>query len=306
MKSRNKNRRGTLIAAVALSIATAVGAHGGDGVIEINQAKAEAGEVTPGDAEGFPVTISEPGSYRLTGNLAVPDANTTAIQVTATTVTLDLNGFSIIGPITCSRFAVPTNGCGPPGTGIGIEAGLNTVSVRNGVVEGMGGEGISASRAQIESVTAQFNRGDGFAVIGTVKNCEARGNGRHGFAGSGLLVSSTAEANGQHGIDWSTGMVENSIARLNGRDGIRLFQGTARGNLATSNFEDGIETTNDLNMTLLERNTVIFSKGFGLRLFGITTYTGNVIMNNIGGDVAADADDIEIGTNRCGADTTCP
>ena len=70
-----------------------------DGVVLINQASALAGNVTPGDTPGFPVTISQPGSYRLAGNLTVPDANTTAIEVTATgQVTVDLNGFVISGP----------------------------------------------------------------------------------------------------------------------------------------------------------------------------------------------------------------
>ena len=40
-----------------------------DGVIEINDARARAGQVTPGDNAGYPVVINEPGSYRLTGNL---------------------------------------------------------------------------------------------------------------------------------------------------------------------------------------------------------------------------------------------
>src|SRR5690348_7192989 len=73
-----------------------------DGVILIDQAAALAGSVTPGDAPGFPVTLSQPGSYRLSGNLTVPDADTTAIQITADSVTLDLNGFTIAGPGGCT------------------------------------------------------------------------------------------------------------------------------------------------------------------------------------------------------------
>ncbi len=34
-----------------------------DGVIEINNSSADAGDITPGDSAGFPVTLSEPGSY---------------------------------------------------------------------------------------------------------------------------------------------------------------------------------------------------------------------------------------------------
>src|SRR5882762_4507455 len=73
-----------------------------DGVVLIDQNRALAGNVTPGDAPGFPVTISQPGSYRLSGNLTVPDINTTAIQITADFVTLDLNGFSIVGQNVCT------------------------------------------------------------------------------------------------------------------------------------------------------------------------------------------------------------
>ncbi len=59
-----------------------------DGVIEINQAAVEADG-------GFPYVISEPGSYILTGHLSVPGGNTSAIEVRADDVTLDLNGFAI-------------------------------------------------------------------------------------------------------------------------------------------------------------------------------------------------------------------
>ena len=52
-----------------------------DGVILIDQNKALAGNVTPGDAPGFPVTITLPGSYRLSSNLIVPNADTTAILI---------------------------------------------------------------------------------------------------------------------------------------------------------------------------------------------------------------------------------
>src|SRR4030088_445528 len=89
-----------------------------DGVILIDQNRALAGNVTPGDAPGFPVTISLPGSYRLSGNLTVPDANTTAIDVTTDNVTIDLNGFSIIGPTVCS--GEPVTACNPFGGGIGV------------------------------------------------------------------------------------------------------------------------------------------------------------------------------------------
>jgi hypothetical protein len=65
-------------------------------VILITQAKAQAGNVTPGDAPGFPVWITQPGSYRLDTNLT-GTVNQSAIEVRAPDVTIDLNGFRIDG-----------------------------------------------------------------------------------------------------------------------------------------------------------------------------------------------------------------
>ena len=43
-----------------------------DGVVEIDQAAAIAGGITPGDDPGFPITLDSPGSDRLTG-FCLPD-----------------------------------------------------------------------------------------------------------------------------------------------------------------------------------------------------------------------------------------
>lgn len=42
--------------------------------------------MTAGDAPGFPVTLSQPGSYRLMSNLTVTDPNTYAITITVPNV----------------------------------------------------------------------------------------------------------------------------------------------------------------------------------------------------------------------------
>ena len=55
------------ILSVALTLAWSSVAWAVDGVIEINQHRALAGGVTAGDTAGFPVTLSQRGSYRLTG-----------------------------------------------------------------------------------------------------------------------------------------------------------------------------------------------------------------------------------------------
>src|ERR1017187_8813881 len=70
-----------------------------------------------------PYTISAPGSYYLTGNLAVSSG--TAITITASQVTLDLNGFTL-----SSTEATPT------GTGILLAGGNTDITIRNGHITG--------------------------------------------------------------------------------------------------------------------------------------------------------------------------
>src|SRR4051794_72941 len=83
------------LASLAVVLAT-IPAAAIDGEILINQAKVNAGGITPGDGAGFPATLSRPGHYKLSGNLSVP-AGVNGIDVTADDVTIDLNGFSMLG-----------------------------------------------------------------------------------------------------------------------------------------------------------------------------------------------------------------
>lgn len=116
------NLRTGIAAAAALALAPAV-SFAVDGVILIDQNKALAGNVTPGDTPGFPVTITAPGSYRLAGNLTVPVGGD-GIAIAADGVTVDLNGFSIIG--SSSRY------------GIHGVTDHRRITVRNGHVTGFG------------------------------------------------------------------------------------------------------------------------------------------------------------------------
>src|SRR5215472_16787685 len=97
----------TLIGSLIASSAYAV-----DGVLEINQVCATGPGCFPGDSAGLPVTITTAGSYRLTSNLTVPNATTDGIDVNADNVTIDLNGFIILGPCVGSP-------CSPTGAGVG-------------------------------------------------------------------------------------------------------------------------------------------------------------------------------------------
>src|SRR5271154_1653611 len=117
------------IAAMAM-LAFAAPAGAVDGTIEINQAKVMA-------SGGFPYVISAANtSYRLTGSLSVP-AGIDGIDVTASNVTIDLNGFSIKAP----------GDSGITVTGINASA-QSDVTVENGTATGFA-VGIQVGSASI-------------------------------------------------------------------------------------------------------------------------------------------------------------
>jgi hypothetical protein len=143
-------------------------------------------------AKCCPVKVKDPGSYILMGNLDPADTNNDAIKVTASNVTIDLGGFSIIGPGKSS------------GTGIGIDASAQTnVIVQNGTVTGMSGSGVVVGASSL------------------VRNIVATGNGTGG-SGSGiqctggacLVNACVATANGSEGmtfLDATSGYQDNVI-----------------------------------------------------------------------------------------------
>lgn len=219
----------------AVSTAIAV-----DGVIEINQAKALAGNVTSGDAAGYPIYIKTSGSFRLTGNLT-HSAPIAAIIVEAANVTIDLNGFTISG------------------SGSGTYDGILTwptainLEIRNGTVRNFGRYGINtqsyAPNARIINVRTTENGSDGIHLEGKgalIQNCSSNVNGRYGIysLGGATIIGNNIRGNTSHGLSMSTG------------------------------------------------------DGYGM----------NVLTENNGGNANAQTTgfNVQIGTNICGINTTCP
>jgi len=194
---------GSLALLAWLSLASPLRAS--DGVIEINQAKALAGGVTPGDAQGFPVTIATAGSYRLTGNLDVT-GGATAISVVIWNVTLDLGGFSVAGSNACTGY--PVTGCTVTSGNSGIHANANAhhIVVRNGVVRNFNGHGVRLEGASsvAEDLRAMLNGGSGIytGVAARVRRCISLANYTTGISviDDSHVSESEARANGSTGI----------------------------------------------------------------------------------------------------------
>jgi hypothetical protein len=262
-------------------------ARAADGVIEINQARAEAGGVTATDTPGFPVTLGVPGSYRLTSNLDVTrapvPADTVAVLVEAAGVTLDLGGFSIVGPTTCSGFPLV---CAPAGSGHAVRSLAERTVVRNGHVRGAGGAGFFSviPQATVEGLSVSHCASHGIwlpsdtRIIGNIVKL----NGGFGIIGGGLIQGNVVSANGEGGIAGSDAQVSDNVVE--------------------NNFGVGISQA-----VLVVRNVVRGNSGLGLSLVPNAAFGSNFLSDNNGaGNPPQTSGGIQIAPNVCGTDTICP
>lgn len=245
----------------------------------------------------FPIVINASGSYKLIGNLMVPNANTTAIRIVdpAKDVTIDLNGFTISGPTVCTG-TPPTLNCTPTGSGYGIEAtgvtaGSLSLTVRNGTIRGMGSGGIQSGGAnvvEIEGVKALSNGGDGVSVgfAGSVSNCIAMHNAGVGiFAADVAVVNCVADGNEVSGIVSTGAHVTGNRANYNGEHGIHIDSPGYPGSVVAANIVYGNQDAGILvesRGAIVRDNTALDNVGQGIAL-GWGVVTGNVAGGN-GGD----------------------
>ena len=189
----------------------------------------------------LPFTISAPGSYYLTQNLTGASGQV-GITITASFVTLDLNGFSLIGvPGSIQAIATP----GP----------TEHVAIRNGVIRNWGARGIEASpssEVQIESLRIDGNGSDGVAVgpRSTVLDTTSTSNGGIGISvGSGSTVTGCkAGLNSGGGISLaSNGVVSNSTALANTGPGFAVSFGSLVTDCTAQQNGTGFQLTNTGN-----------------------------------------------------------
>lgn len=195
-----------------------------DGVLEINQASVDA-------AGGFPLTISQAGSYRLTSSLTVPSGEN-GIEATVDDVWLDLNGFSLIGPGSCTATigvddkleSVICSGT----LGIGLDG---VAAVSNGTIRGFstGITGVSGRPIEIDRMVVTENfRGLSGGTAAAVRITDSRFtvHGADGatcqtVVGTTIVRNSTFERNATRGLYLAAGLASHSSFHQNGGEGIR-------------------------------------------------------------------------------------
>lgn len=188
---------------------------------------------TPGDS-GSQFRISQPGSYYLTGNID-QEVRRNGIAISASGVTLDLNGFDLRSD----------PGLGPYSGVTVTVAGLSHITVVNGTVRNWGGDGVNlgslpASNCRVVGVHVSGNSGTGIRLgdHGLVTDCASIGNAVHGIiAGNdAVLTRCTADQNTGSGLGVGIGStISDCTSRSNGVYGISAAQGSSVSRCASAN-----------------------------------------------------------------------
>jgi parallel beta-helix repeat protein len=228
---------------------------------------------TPGDADSI-FRITQPGSYYLTGNVAGV-VGKSGIEIGASGVTIDLNGFDVVGVASSLD-------------GIRSTASLRNMTIRNGSVRNWGGNGIdlSTSLSRMTRVEEVHSSGNGIDGIksgegGLVVNCHASYNGEDGISSALTVIGCVARNNTRFGISISAGgRVADSSAFDNTDWGIYGLNGsTITGCTAQSNG-DGIIAFGD---SLIKDCTANANTGAG-----INGQQGTTIIDCIASDNGTD------------------
>jgi len=232
---------------------------------------------TPGDADSvFRITLS--GSYYLTDNVT-GQSGRHGIQIEAEGVTLDLNGFTLLG------IAGSLDGINMPGF-------RENVVIRNGHVRGWGESGIESriDVGRIERITAVDNGAWGIDnnPSGTftthIVSCEVKSNGS-------LVASTGGIRGGQSSVITDCVVFSNTGSGITAGNGCLVTGCTAR-----SNSVDGISVT---NLSTVTGCTAISNTGDGIKLGGDCRVAGNQCCANGAAGIHATSVDNRIEGNLC-------
>lgn len=236
----------------------------------------------------LPYTINQPGSYYFTQNLSHTDRYTNAIEVNADNVTIDLAGYSLIGPSAAS------------GTSNGIYMNeRRNVEIRNGTITNFGNNGIyevndvQASGHRVIAIRATSNGGHGILLWGSnhiVRDCTATFNclaissgfGAITCGGLSMVTANVASYNGIVGIMTGSGcMICDNTVSSNYVGILPWFGCSVVNNTVSYNDTEGVKVTQNGN--LIKGNT-LRSNGTGISVSGSgNSIEGNLVTNSVVG-----------------------
>jgi hypothetical protein len=221
-----------------------------------------------------PYTITNSGSYYLTAVLT-GIAATNGITIQANDVTIDLNGFSLVGV---------------PGSlsGIAVTGSRTNISIIKGVIRNWGAAGVRVDgrSVQCRDLMVSSNAADGLDLAGvvyvTVKECHVLNNRSRGIevGGDGVIENCQVSQNGATGIQCSGTTVIHCRADSNGAAGIYAYSASkVIGCTSGNNAQDGIvlgRYSQALESACVENNSSGNLSYAGIRTF----YDGGRIEGN--------------------------
>lgn len=222
--------------------------------------------------------ISEPGSYRLGGNV-VGAPGKDGIRVTADHVTIDLNGFTLAGI---------TDGTSRDGIVQAGPGGGPRLRILNGTIKGWGGSGINAPNAELDLSALHISDNAGAGVRwgdgSSASHCHVEGNGGIGMGDGSVRISisdSQIRRNGSHGIAAGDGLtLRGSIIDANGGNGAQGGSGTVcehtliKGNTGIGLVTGDASAVHDSTITGNKSHGVQTGKASGFSCDGITENGG--------------------------------
>lgn len=249
---------------------------------------------TPGDNDASPsiFKITQPGSYYLTGNISGA-VGKHGIEITASGVTIDLNGFEATGV---------------PGSLSGVTATVNAlrnISIKNGSVRNWGWSGVDlvaslantcdvsqirasgcgnggqtggivvGFRSRVSDCVASANTGRGIAVgsDSVISGCASHGNTGNGIdiGNFSTAISCTANENGNAGISATGASLTNCSATNNTGNGINNGSGNTTACVSNDNGGNGFNLSyGTISNCTARMNT----------LSGIVVDSGAFVLNN--------------------------
>lgn len=231
---------------------------------------------TPGDANST-FRIAQPGSYYLTGNVTGA-AGRHGIEIAASGVTIDLNGFELIGVPGMGAF----DGVNASG------AGLSDLVVRNGSIRGWGDAGVDLSTAaavncRLERLSISNSAGHGISVVGpaVITGCTLRGNQLNGInAGNTCVITDcVATQGGGNGIAAGTGAtISNCTASGNATHGFSIVGSSSLSNCSAAlNSASGFSVSGNVAMF---NCTAISNTANGITVSGVGTVLNCFALSN--------------------------
>ena len=181
----------------------------------------------------FPYNITTSGSYKLSSNITVSSTGVTAFLINAPNVTLDLNGYTISGPLVCTNTS-----CNSYASSFAVSSSQPGTTVQNGFIKGfLTGVYVNSlghiSNLTISSCEVGIQASQSTVHHNTISNCYSVG-----------IYSLSGEATDnivtlcQYGIYALSSSIMNNTLLSNSTYGLMLQNGVFFGNTILNNATD--------------------------------------------------------------------